>query len=249
MHLDMGEFLTTRQIQALLQVDRTTVYRMLSDGRLSGIKIGNRWRFDKTKINDLLAETSLPLPPIPANSFDVLPIACLQGMQSMAAEAIDLGAIITDTTGNPLTKMSHPCRFCQLIYASETGRLACLASFAQLAHQARFGLSQIICHAGLQCIGAAIRINGAETAVFIAGQYKSAAQPNQQRLQQLADAFNVDAHDLAAAAAEIPTFDYAQEQKVIAWLPKLTNTLSEIGQERAELLGRLQRIAAMSAVG
>ncbi len=37
-------------------------------------------------------------------------------------------------------------------------------------------------------------------------------------------------------------------QKVMAWLPKLTATLSEIGQERAELLDRLQRIAAMSAV-
>ena len=34
----------------------------------------------------------------------------------------------------------------------------------------------------------------------------------------------------------------------MAWLPKLTATLSEIGQERAELLDRLQRIAAMSAV-
>lgn len=245
---DMSEFLTTKQIQELLQVDRTTVYRMLSDGRLSGVKIGNRWRFYKTKIDDLFAETSPTLAPTPVNSFDVLPLTCLQGIQSLAAEAIGLGAITTDTKGNPLTKMSHPCRFCQLIYESETGRLACLASYAQLAHRTRFGLPQITCHAGLQCLGGAIRINGVETAVFIAGQYKSAAQLNQQPIQQLADAYDLDAHDLAAAAAEVPTFDHAQEQKVMAWLPKLTATLSEIGQERAELLDRLQRIAAMSAV-
>ena len=248
----MSDFLTTKQIQELLQVDRTTVYRMLSDSRLSGIKIGNRWRFYKAKVDDLLADTpptTEPTPAPPATSFEVLPLTCLQGMQSVAAEAMGIGAIITDTTGQPLTKMSHPCGFCQLIYGSEKGRAACLANYTQLANRAESAFPQNTCHAGLRCIAGEIKINGVKTAVFIAGQYKSSAQENHaQHVQQLAAAYDLDADELAAAATEIPTFDPAQQQKIAAWLPKLTGTLSEIGQERAELLGRLQRIAAMSAV-
>jgi excisionase family DNA binding protein len=38
-------YLTTRQVQNILQVDRITIYRMLQDGRLKGVKIGQQWRF------------------------------------------------------------------------------------------------------------------------------------------------------------------------------------------------------------
>lgn len=245
----MSEFLTTNQVQELLQVDRTTVYRMLSDGRLSGVKIGNRWRFYRTQIDNLLTET-LPTANLnPTISFDVLPPTCLQGMQSVSAEAIGIGAVITDAVGEPLTRMSNPCQFCKLIIENEKGRAACRADFSLIAHRAGSTFPQITCHAGLQCIGAPIMINGVKTAVFIAGQYKPTTQPiHEQLIQQLADAYDLDAAALTTAAAEIPTFDRAQQQKVADWLPKLTRTLSEIGQERAELLDRLQRIAAMSAV-
>ena len=245
----MSEFLTTNQVQELLQVDRTTVYRMVSDGRLSGVKIGNRWRFYRTQIDDLLTETPSPAKSNSIISFDVLPPTCLQGMQSVSAEAIGIGAVITDAAGEPLTHMSNPCQFCKLINESEKGQAACLADFSLIAHRADSTFPQITCHAGLQCIGAPIMINGVKTAVFIAGQYKSTTQLNhKQHIQQLADEYSLDAAALTAAAVEIPTFDRAQQQKVADWLPKLTRTLSEIGQERAELLDRLQRIAAMSAV-
>ncbi|MCA9947998.1 MAG: helix-turn-helix domain-containing protein, partial [Anaerolineales bacterium] len=38
----MEDLLTTRQVQELLQVDRTTVYRMRKDGRLTGVKVGQQ---------------------------------------------------------------------------------------------------------------------------------------------------------------------------------------------------------------
>ena len=245
----MSEFLTTSQVQELLQVDRTTVYRMLSDGRLSGVKIGHRWRFYKAKIDELLTETAPTVDPTPTISFDVLPPTCLQGMQSVTAEAIGIGAIITDAAGDPLTQMSNPSHFCKLINESKKGKAACLEHFSQIARQADATFPHTTCHAGLHCFGAPIMINGIKTAVFIGGQYKSPTQLNHhQHVQQLALDYDLDAADLAAAATTIPTFDHDQQQKVAEWLPILTSTLSEIGQERADLLDRLQRIAAMSAV-
>ena len=48
--------LTTRQLQDLLQVDRITIYRMLSDGRLQGFKVGGQWRFSRHAIERWLQE-------------------------------------------------------------------------------------------------------------------------------------------------------------------------------------------------
>ena len=247
--ISMSELLTTRQIQERLQVDRTTVYRMLADGRLTGIKIGNRWRFCKTKIDELLAEASPTVEPTPAASFTLLPLTCLQGMQSVAAEAIGLGAIVLDAAGRPLTTMSHPCRFCQLVRTSKTGQAACATTYAQLAGQAGNTATPITCHAGLHCLGDAIVIDGMKTAVFIIGQYKTTgAATREQDIQKLARDYDLNPAELAAAAAEIPVLEPTQQQKIIDWLPKLTHTLSEVGQERADLLNRLQHIAAVSAV-
>ena len=132
-----------------------------------GIKIGNRWRFYKAKINELLTETAPTVDPTPTISFDVLPPTCLQGMQSVTAEAIGIGAIITDAAGDPLTQMSNPSHFCKLINESKKGKAACLEHFSQIARQADATFPHTTCHAGLHCFGAPIMINGIKTAVDV----------------------------------------------------------------------------------
>ena len=51
----MDELITTKQVQDLLQVDRITIYRMLKDGRLKGVKVGKQWRFQTQEIEDLVS--------------------------------------------------------------------------------------------------------------------------------------------------------------------------------------------------
>ena len=41
----MDVLLTTREVLDMLKVDRITIYRMLQDGRIKGVKIGQQWRF------------------------------------------------------------------------------------------------------------------------------------------------------------------------------------------------------------
>ena len=40
----MSEMLTAKDMQALLHVDRSTIYRMAESGRLPAIKVGRQWR-------------------------------------------------------------------------------------------------------------------------------------------------------------------------------------------------------------
>ena len=55
----MNELLTTRQVQETLKVDRTTIYRMLKDGRLNGVKVGSQWRFPRLEIEAVLQGTPI----------------------------------------------------------------------------------------------------------------------------------------------------------------------------------------------
>src|SRR3989304_7971 len=43
-------FLTTRDLQDLIRVDKSTIYRMAEDGRIPAVKIGRQWRFPADKV-------------------------------------------------------------------------------------------------------------------------------------------------------------------------------------------------------
>lgn len=65
---DSPELLNARQVQLMLAVDRSTVYRMAQDGRLPALRIGHRWRFPSDRLRDLI-EGPMPTrpeaPPVP----------------------------------------------------------------------------------------------------------------------------------------------------------------------------------------
>jgi excisionase family DNA binding protein len=57
----MEDLLATRQPQDILQIDRVTIYRMLEDGRLRGVKVGGKWRNKYTAIVDRLSNQAVYL--------------------------------------------------------------------------------------------------------------------------------------------------------------------------------------------
>ncbi|MCI0477501.1 MAG: helix-turn-helix domain-containing protein, partial [Anaerolineales bacterium] len=119
----------------LLHVDRTTVYRMLNDGRLPAMRVGGQWRFGRQAIDKWLNEQnhtktieSNPSPsPVSTATIEVLPVYCLQSIQEVFAQTGDVGAVTTDLAGKPLIPVSNSCAFCNLILATEKGRARCEA--------------------------------------------------------------------------------------------------------------------------
>ena len=52
----MSEYLTIREVAALLQLGQRTVYDMLRSGRIPGAaKAGGKWRVDRQKVIDWMA--------------------------------------------------------------------------------------------------------------------------------------------------------------------------------------------------
>jgi excisionase family DNA binding protein len=250
---DMDTLLTTRQLQTLLHVDRITIYRMLGDGRLEGFKVGGQWRFPRKAIEDWLegrqpglGEAAASSPAGMAPSVQSLPLSCMQAIQDIFAEALEVGAITTAVDGSPLTTPSNSCALCDLVLGTEAGRQRCINAWREAA----MGDPQVTtCHAGLNYIWARIEIQGEYVAATHTGQFRSQRSDQDagsDSLSGLSVATGLHIESLRQALALVPVLDPEREDQVCRLLQRMAATFSEIGEERQALLGRLHRIAEMT---
>lgn len=253
----MEDLLTTKQLQDLLQVDRITIYRMLNDGRLRGFKVGGQWRFSRREIEAWLHErrTDLGLPDtlsspsakgVPASR--ALPLSCVQAIQGVCAEALDIATVTTDLDGIPLTEISNSCDFCSLILSTDEGRHRCEATWKSVGN----GLAHL-CHAGLWCVSAPIEVGGQPVAItagcqFIARSAEGTSQIGQTNVSMLAADLGLSERELQATIGSVHAVWKGDLARVARLLHRVADTFSEIGQERLDLLSRLQHIAEMSKV-
>lgn len=251
---NMNDLLTTRQVQDILKVDRITVYRMLQDGRLKGVKIGQQWRFPLQEVERMLGgghaavETSLsrPDPSFPAH--------CVQTIQDLFAEVGQISALVINMQGQPLTRVSHPTRFCQLLLTTPAGEQACRVSWQGFARDSASingvsGSRFFTCQAGLNYIGAPIFDRDAQVGLFLAGQfYWQPPDPREQaeRIRRLAATTGLPVEDLRAAAEEVPVIDPTQHARVETWPFTAAKAVESILHERLCFVERLQQIADLT---
>jgi excisionase family DNA binding protein len=245
----MTELLTVRDVQDLLKVDRITVYRMLKDGRLTGVKIGAHWRFARPQLDALLTAPRTPTPPPLPAAGQVLPLHCVQLIQDVFAEVAEVSVVTTGPNGDAITTASRPCSFCTLVQSSVRGRQGCQATWRRIAAAAPGPDDFVTCPAGLHCTGAPIAVNGTAAGAVIIGQcYATPPDPREEaaRLTGLARTYRLDPIALRAAAGQIPVLDARKRAQIPAWVQSVAATFAEMGRERAALVSRLRSIAAMT---
>ena len=50
----MAKLLNTKELVEYLKLTEVTIYKYANEGKIPGVKVGSRWRFDKDQINELL---------------------------------------------------------------------------------------------------------------------------------------------------------------------------------------------------
>lgn len=254
----MDELLTTRQVQAILKVDRTTIYRMLKSGRLTGVKVGQQWRFREEDVKRALGRASRPQAPEKANGHSQretlpYPIATdqLQSMQDVFASFAGIGAVTTRIDGTPCTQISNCCRLCQLLRQSDAGQSACIASWRELAHLNGKQTSFFHCHAGMSYARSFIELGGYPVRMLIMGQFlvDPLTEPEKRaRAAALAERFGLDPLELVEAMDNHCVLGTRRATALQQLLESMTEALEQIGEERADLLQRLHQIATVSRV-
>jgi excisionase family DNA binding protein len=248
----MSEFLTTKQLQELLKIDRVTVYRMLNDGRLKGVKIGNHWRFPQSELDRLMGEEKESAEP--ESSAEVLtdfPSDCVKMVQEIFAGIIGIGAITVTLRGEVLTEPTYSNPFCKLMLSSPSGREACQASWRRIAMRTTGEPPFQVCHAGLCYQRSIINLDDHPVAWLVAGQFHITApdrEKEQDRLEQLANKHDISVSQLTEASSKIPVLKKYQQEQVQEWTPKVASTIHSILCERSDLMNRLQRIAELSSI-
>lgn len=246
----MSDLLTTKQVQDLLKIDRITVYRMLDDGRIKGLKIGNQWRFAQDEIDRLLGinqtEEVTEIERVPD-----FPSSCVSEVQQIFAGIIGVGAVTVTMQGSPLTEPTFSNPFCSLIMTSEKGRAQCQGSWRKIALKTTGEPGIQICHAGLCYKRAKILSDSNQIAWLIAGQFyteKPDKKAENQRVVELAEKFEIHPDELLEASKKIPVLKKYQLDQVQEWTPKVAGTVQSILCERSELMSRLKRIAELSSI-
>lgn len=193
------DLLTAREVQELLHIDRSTVYRMAEDGRLPSIRVGSQWRFPAEQIHALLSDgvrSGAGRSPDPAVA---------QSAINVAADLLGVMMVVTDMAGRPVTDIANPCPWF-VDHRDEPDVMAsCLAEWRHLADlddlQPRFEAGTL----GFECARSFIRSGNSLVGMVLAGGVGSPG----------------------TTGAGLFELDPDQRQRVLAALPKIAASLTK----------------------
>lgn len=260
----MSELLTTRQLQRILQVDRTTIYRMADQGRIPAIKVGNQWRFPRQQIEAWLQSRSIAAAPAATHSSEsisllrspqddltqLLPQECVQLIQDSFADILAVMILVTDLQGAMVTKPSNPCGLFLATDQAPSAHARCAELWSEMAKSPAIMPRFQESHLGLLCARGYVRVGTKIKGMLILGGIAPQNWPPEpQRLAEIAQLLQVDVDLLQAHIHEVHHLSPAAQQKTLPYVQRIADIISHIASERAELFHRLQQISQISNLG
>lgn len=168
-----GSLLTARQVQELLDVDTSTVYRMAGDGRLPAVRIGRQWRFPADEVDALLTTGVVHAPPEegtqPPPASRRLPSSLATMTLEMVAPALGVSMVVTDLGGRPLTPIVNPAPAISARIDDPGFTAACSSDWAAFADEPHLTPRWQSGRFGFLCAHSLVRHGNALIAMVLAG--------------------------------------------------------------------------------
>ena len=160
--MSQESLLTARQVQRVLGVDRSTIYRMAQDGRLPAIRVGRQLRFPAAEIAQFIAGGS-PQQGERDGGQAADPVL------SVAAELLGVSLLLTDMEGEPLTPVMNPAPW--LVEAADQPAVLaeCFSEWRGLAEDADLTPHWRTGSLGFDCARAFTREGSTLTGMVVAG--------------------------------------------------------------------------------
>lgn len=252
----MADLLTTRQLQDLLQVDRTTIYRMADSGRIPAVKVGNQWRFPREQVESWLQaghatingheEASLSVA-APASLTKLLPVECVQQIQDAFADALGVMIIVTDLDGSYVTRPSNACGLYEAADESPLARRRCQELWAHLGHTPSLQPTFVESHIGLLCARGLIRVGSELKAMVVVGGIAPQSwPPTEQKIKQIADNLDLPPALIRQHIDEVFHVDPSSLPGILAFVQRIADIVAHIITERSQLLAKLHDIAELT---
>lgn len=250
----MSDMLTSTDLEELLQVDRSTIYRMADSGRLPAVKVGRQWRFPRGAVERWLSAQVKPELPVesvegePALE-DSWPVECLQLMLNAFADLLEVMLVMTDMQGDPITPVSNPQAFFQLLHGTEAGVDLCHDTWRELGQMPSMEPRWVPTFADLLCARAFVRIGDKLEAMVIAfGVAPPGWRLTAETETDIAEELELELEDIREVFSALEPVSPARLDEILGTLQRIGDILTHIGGERRSLIGRLNEIARLSAL-
>lgn len=257
----MAEMLTAKDMHELLQVDRSTIYRMADRGELPAVKVGKQWRFPRDSVATWLgaqtpAAQSAVAPEPPAVSpvaieelAPLLPLDCVQLILNAFSDLLGVMLVIADLDGIPLTAVSNPTPLYDLLANTEDGPTLCRETWRELGREPALtphfkpGLGNLLCARAF--VRLQNELKGMVIAFGVATEEWALSRPE---LEELARTIHVDLDSLYEVLQAAPRLAATERERVALALQRIADIVAHIAEERHLLVGRLREIARLSTL-
>lgn len=192
----MQSLLNARQVQDVLHIDRSTVYRMAEDGRLPATRVGKQWRFPADEIYALISAQ----PPL-VNTSGLDPKVA-SAIAELAGDLLGVMVLVTDMEGHPITPIANPCQWMREHADDAVVLPTCISEWQAMADDHSFEPTFQPGQFGFECARAFVR-SGRELIAMV-----------------LAGGVSTDEHD------EFYHLSPAERERVLAALPRIATALS-----------------------
>ncbi len=222
-------YLTARDVQELIRVDRSTIYRMAESGRLPAIKIGRQWRFPTEAIHEWLGTS-------PDESGGALPLSATQEIADLFAELYGVMVMVTDIEGNPLTSVSNPCGYFTAVSGEATALERCVTEWKALGDQYDFEPRLRPSHLGFLCTRAFIRVGNELAGMVISGGIAPEDwPPSAAEIEAIAIESRISVDTVKRSIDDVHRLDPADQERLLAGIPILAKHLSRIATNEQRL--------------
>ncbi|MBN2323656.1 MAG: PocR ligand-binding domain-containing protein [Spirochaetes bacterium] len=172
---------------------------------------------------------------------DLFNVNLLQKISDDFAAIADVGSVIYDLSGNPITEPSNFCGYCKLIRGTEKGRRACIKSDAELWELAKGKEGgAILCKSGRLMDGIApIIVEGRRIANWGIGQVLF-GEPDEEWVRRYARDIGIDEDLLLSEYRKVKRVPEENFLKTIKYLITLSGEISEIALANKRLKSEIR---------
>lgn len=242
--------LTTKEVQDLFKVDRSTIYRMAEDGRIPAVKVGRQWRFPADQVHGLLG-TSRPAPnggsEPTTGVIEALPTDIAQAVADLAAGIFDVMAVVTDMQGRAISTVANKCGLFEAMEAAGFDTDRCAEGWRRLGDELELHPSFMRSHLGFLCARSFIRQGDRLVGmVIVGGVAPQQWPPSEDELAAIAAEAGVRPDHLLPHIDEVYEVDEGRQDWIVRNLPRLSSLLSQLATGQARVVAKLERIAALA---
>jgi excisionase family DNA binding protein len=259
----MADLLTTHQVQDLLSIDRTTIYRLVQSNQLPAIRVGKQWRFDRAEIDRWLhsrnaswvargagsSPNDVAAPSASPGLAELLPLTTLQLIQDAFADALGVMMVLTDMEGRPVTRVSNSCGLFDAVIGNADAAARCIQGWQRLAGalslEPRFAPSDL----GLLCARGLIRAgNELKGMVFLGGIAPEDWPPSSEQMDTIALHYGLELDCIRNNIEAVHRLERADRNRALTFVQRMADICSVMLQDWSGLHGRLQAIASLTAL-